>query len=92
MALTATVAATGVVIEVVGLQAGEIPTFQYVPAGGQLSDGFEISPGRPVGSDGKAVDESWLRTTASGNTHEIWDIKVLHQRGVACTKLILPPR
>ena len=92
LALTATVQATGVQVEISGLQPGEYPTFQYLPAGSnRLSDGFAIIQGRPVGGDGRAVDESWLRTTATGNAAEVWEVRVLHARGVACTQLVLPP-
>jgi hypothetical protein len=92
MALTATVQATGVMVEITGLQTGEYPTFQYLLAGSnRVSDGFEIIPGRPVGVDGRAVDESWLRTAAEGSVPEVWDIRVIHARGVACTRLVLPP-
>ncbi len=91
MALTATVQSTGVVVEVVGLQEGELPTFQYMPAGGQVSEGWSMTPGQPVGPSGRAVDESWVATTAKGSSHEIWDIRVIHARGVACARLVLPP-
>lgn len=92
MALTATVQSTNVMVEITGLQAGEYPTFQYLLAGSnRLTDGFEIYPGRPVGADGRAVDESWQRTSALGSVPEAWDIRVLHARGVACTRLVLPP-
>ena len=92
MALTATVQATGVMVEITGLQEGEFPTFRYLPAGSnRQSDGFEIIQGRPVGADGRAVDESWLRTTSTGNTAEVWEVRVLHARGVACTQVVLPP-
>jgi hypothetical protein len=93
MALTATVQSSGVVVEVTGLQPGERPTFEYAhtPAG-RPPERFSVIPGEPVGVDGRAVDATWLRTTAMGSTPEIWDIRVVHVQGVACTQLLLPPR
>jgi hypothetical protein len=90
MALTATVQATGVVVELAGLQPGELPEFQDAPAG-RPGEGFGVAPGQPVGADGRAVDQTWVRTHAAGSTSELWDIRVIHARGVACTQVVLPP-
>jgi hypothetical protein len=93
MALTATVDAAGVVVEVTGLQPGELPEFQYAyTPPGVAPEGFSVGSGQRVGVDGRAVDATWLRTNASGNVPEVWDVRVIHARGVACTQLVLPPR
>jgi hypothetical protein len=93
MALTATVSPSGVVVEITGLQPGERPEFEYAytPPGGAPED-FSVGHGQPVGADGRAVDATWLRTNASGNIPEVWQIRVRHARGVACTPLTLLPR
>ncbi len=91
MALTATVQSSGVVVEIVGLQPGELPRFDYFHARpGQDPEMFDITPGQRVGSDGRAIDASLLRTKAIGAVPELWDVSVVHARGVACTLLTIP--
>jgi hypothetical protein len=91
MAITATVQSSGVVVEVAGLQPGELPKFEYFHARpGGAPEQFDITPGQSVGHDGKAVDESFLRTSAMGTGPEVWQVSVIHARGVACTHFTLP--
>ena len=91
MAITATVQSSGVVVEIVGLQPGELPKFEYFHARpGQGPEQFDITPGQPVGPDGRAVDGSFLRTKALGTGPEFWQVGVIHARGVACAQFTLP--
>jgi hypothetical protein len=93
MALTATVGASGVMVEITGLQPGELPEFDYAyTPPGAAPEGFGVVPGERVGADGRAVDTTWLRSNASGSVPEVWDVRVIHARGVACTHLTLLPR
>jgi hypothetical protein len=91
MALTATVQSSGVVVEIVGLQPGELPRFDYFHARpGQDPEMFDITPGQRVGPDGRAIDASFLRTKAIGAGPELWDVSVIHARGVACARFTIP--
>lgn len=91
MAITATVQPSGVVVEIVGLQPGELPKFEYSHSQpGQRPEQFGVTPGQPVGPDGRAVDESFLRTSSLGAGPEVWQVSVIHAQGIACTQFTLP--
>lgn len=91
MTITATVQSSGVVVEIVGLQPGELPEFEYSHTQpGHRPEQFGVTPGQPVGPDGRAVNESFLRTSSLGTGPEVWQVSVIHAQGVACTQFTLP--
>jgi hypothetical protein len=92
MALTVTTEAlaesTAIVVEISGLQPGELPVFAYDPGtpGGRV----EVTPGQRVGADGRAVDKTVQLPMGLFPPTLTYQIQVVHAGGAACTQFTTP--
>ena len=83
---------TAAQVEVEGLRPGERPTLILeAEAPGQGAARIERRDGAPVGPDGRYMfRQSGLYPVAVSLSNR-WEVRLVHARGVACTRILLPP-
>jgi hypothetical protein len=93
MAFALTLEATGVVVELNGLQPGELPVvilWQSVPGVGAKRIESKWAVG--IGPDGRLTEHFGGLQPVAESTPNTWQVQVIHARGVACTDFTLPQR
>jgi len=79
------------VLEMSGLQPGEKPTVFYSAEnrkGAQRVELYDFAEG--ANSEGVFSYELGMLSVLDGDTTTVWDLRVVHSRGVACAQITVP--
>jgi hypothetical protein len=79
------------VLEMSGLQPGENPTVFYSAEnrnGAQRVESYNFAEG--ANSEGVFAYELGMLPVLDGDTTTVWDLRVVHSRGVACAQITVP--